>query len=72
MLALVFSTAVRNLSITLALLIFLLGEYGGSASLLSSLAFLVQVQGAAWYVMIEEKRRKRRNTGKPVLAADSI
>lgn len=69
-LALVFSTAVRNLSIVLALSIFLLGDSGGSASLLSSLAFLIQVQAAAWYVKFEERRRTRITIGKQVQAAD--
>jgi ACR3 family arsenite efflux pump ArsB len=69
-LALVFSTAVRNLSIVLALSIFLLGDGGGSASLLSSLAFLIQVQAAAWYVKFEERRRILVKVGKQVPAAD--
>ena len=51
-LAMVFSSAVRNLSVALALSFLLLGEKSGSASLLASLAFPLQVQMAAWYAKL--------------------
>jgi len=47
---LVFSTAMRNLSLALALAMTVLGERGAEAALVVAVAFVVQVQSAAWFV----------------------
>lgn len=46
-LALVYGTAVRNLSLSLGLAVS--SAFGSQAALLITLAFILQVQGAAWY-----------------------
>lgn len=48
--ALVYGTVMRNLSIALAIAINSFGEIGADAALVISLAYIVQVQSAAWYV----------------------
>lgn len=50
--ALVFGTVMRNLSIALALAMNLFGEAGADAALLIALAYVIQVQSAAWYVRL--------------------
>jgi ACR3 family arsenite efflux pump ArsB len=47
---LVFSTAMRNLSLALALAMTVLGPAGAEAALVIAVAYVVQVQSAAWYV----------------------
>ncbi|MEZ4387843.1 MAG: bile acid:sodium symporter [Candidatus Krumholzibacteriia bacterium] len=47
---LVFSTAMRNLSLALALAMTVLGPRGAGAALVVALAFVLQVQSAAWLV----------------------
>ena len=47
---LVFSTAMRNLSLALALAMTVLGPRGAEAALVVALAFVLQVQSAAWFV----------------------
>lgn len=61
-LALVFSTALRNLSISIGLAA---AAFGPNAALMVSLAFLIQQQAAAWYIKLNEKYRfldRRRET----------
>ncbi|MDT3700127.1 MAG: hypothetical protein RO469_11945 [Thermincola sp.] len=53
-LALVFSTALRNLSISIGLAA---AAFGPNAALMVSLAFLIQQQAAAWYIKLNEKYR---------------
>jgi predicted Na+-dependent transporter len=53
-LALVFSTALRNLSIAIGLAA---AAFGPNAALMVSLAFLIQQQAAAWYIKLNEKYR---------------
>lgn len=53
--ALVFGTAMRNLSIALALAINAFGEEGSDAALVISLAYIIQVQSAAWYVKFADR-----------------
>ena len=48
--ALVYGTVMRNLSIALAIAIGVFREQGADAALLIALAYVVQVQSAAWYV----------------------
>ncbi len=53
--ALVYGTVMRNLSIALALVLTFLGEAGGSAALVITWAYIIQVQGAAWYLKIADR-----------------
>lgn len=48
--ALVYGSVMRNLSIALAIALNLFGEAGPEIALVISLAFIIQVQSAAWYV----------------------
>ena len=48
--ALVYGTVMRNLSIALAIALGVFGAQGAEAALLIALAYIVQVQAAAWYV----------------------
>jgi ACR3 family arsenite efflux pump ArsB len=49
-LALVYGTVMRNLSIALAIAMSVFGTQGADVGLLIALAYIVQVQAAAWYV----------------------
>lgn len=53
--ALVYGTVMRNLSIALALSMTAFGEAGAQAALLIALAYIIQVQSAAWYVKFSAK-----------------
>lgn len=53
--ALVYGTVMRNLSIALALSMTAFGDAGKQAALLIALAYIVQVQSAAFYVKWSEK-----------------
>lgn len=53
--ALVYGTVMRNLSIALALSMTAFGEAGTKAALLIALAYIIQVQSAAWYVKLTER-----------------
>lgn len=48
--ALVYGTVMRNLSIALAIAMGVFGEKGSEIALIISLAYIIQVQAAAWYV----------------------
>ena len=48
--ALVYGTVMRNLSIALAIAINGFGTEGANAALVIALAYIIQVQSAAWYV----------------------
>ncbi|MCA1943974.1 MAG: bile acid:sodium symporter [Desulfovibrio sp.] len=48
--AMVYGTVMRNLSIALAIAINAFGEQGSDAALVLALAYIIQVQSAAWYV----------------------
>ncbi|SHN78142.1 arsenic resistance protein [Desulfitobacterium chlororespirans] len=52
-LTLVFSTVLRNLSISIGLAA---TAFGANAALMVSLAFLIQAQASAWFIKINEKR----------------
>lgn len=53
--ALVYGTVMRNLSIALALSMTAFGEAGAKAALLIALAYIIQVQSAAWYVKLTDR-----------------
>ncbi len=48
--ALVYGSVMRNLSIALAIAINAFGQEGASAALVVAIAYIIQVQSAAWYV----------------------
>jgi ACR3 family arsenite efflux pump ArsB len=53
--ALVYGTVMRNLSIALAIAINAFGEKGASAALVVAMAYIIQVQSAAWYVKLTDR-----------------
>lgn len=53
--ALVYGTVMRNLSIALAIAMTVFGEQGSEIALIISLAYVIQVQSAAWYVKFTDK-----------------
>lgn len=53
--ALVYGTVMRNLSIALAIAIGAFKDHGTEAALLIALAYVVQVQSAAWYVRLTDR-----------------
>ncbi len=53
--AMVYGTVMRNLSIALAVAINAFGTAGSEAALVISLAYVVQVKSAAWYVKYTDK-----------------
>lgn len=53
--ALVYGTVMRNLSISLAIALNSFGEYGPDVALVIAVAFIFQVQSAAWYVRFTDK-----------------
>lgn len=52
--ALVYGTVMRNLSIALAVAMNAFGKAGAEAALVIALAYIIQVQSAAWYVRLTE------------------
>ena len=53
--ALVYGTVMRNLSIALAIAINAFGERGTDAALVVAMAYIIQVQSAAWYVKYTDR-----------------
>ena len=53
--AMVYGSVMRNLSIALAIAINAFGEQGSEAALVVAVAYIVQVQSAAWYVQLTDK-----------------
>ncbi len=53
--ALVYGTVMRNLSIALAVAINAFGVAGSDAALVIALAYVIQVQSAAWYVKLTDR-----------------
>lgn len=53
--ALVYGTVMRNLSIALAIAMTAFGPAGSDAALIIALAFILQVQSAAWYVRFTDR-----------------
>jgi len=58
--ALVYGTVMRNLSIALAIALSFLGEDGAAASLVITWAYIIQVQGAAWYLRFADRLLVRK------------
>ncbi|MDU0458390.1 MAG: bile acid:sodium symporter [Geobacteraceae bacterium] len=53
--ALVYGTVMRNLSIALAVAMNAFGKAGSEAALVIALAYIIQVQSAAWYVRLTDR-----------------
>ncbi len=53
--ALVYGTVMRNLSIALAVAMNAFGKAGSEAALVIALAYIIQVQSAAWYVRVTDR-----------------
>ncbi|MBW1650022.1 MAG: universal stress protein [Deltaproteobacteria bacterium] len=53
--ALVYGSVMRNLSIALAIAINAFGPQGSTAALVIAIAYIIQVQSAAWYVKFTDK-----------------
>lgn len=53
--ALVYGTVMRNLSIALAVAMGIFGENGSEIALIISIAYIIQVQAAAWYVKLSSR-----------------
>ena len=53
--ALVYGTVMRNLSIALAIAINAFGPRGADTALVIALSYIIQVQGAAWYVRFTDR-----------------
>jgi ACR3 family arsenite efflux pump ArsB len=53
--AMVYGSVMRNLSIALAIAINAFGEQGSDAALVVALAYIIQVQSAAWYVKFTDR-----------------
>ncbi|PIE58266.1 MAG: arsenite transporter [Desulfobulbus propionicus] len=53
--ALVYGSVMRNLSIALAIAMNAFGTQGASAALVVAVAYIIQVQSAAWYVKLTER-----------------
>ena len=53
--AMVYGTVMRNLSIALAIAITTFGEKGADTALVIAASYIIQVQGAAWYVKLTDR-----------------
>jgi ACR3 family arsenite efflux pump ArsB len=53
--ALVYGTVMRNLSIALAIAMTVFGKQGAEIALIIAVAYIIQVQSAAWYVKFTDK-----------------
>jgi len=53
--ALVYGTVMRNLSIALAIAMTAFGEKGSEIAIIIAMAYIIQVQTAAWYVKFTDK-----------------
>jgi len=53
--ALIYGTVMRNLSIALAVAMNAFGKAGSEAALVIALAYIIQVQSAAWYVRLTDR-----------------
>lgn len=53
--ALVYGTVMRNLSIALAVAMSVFGDKGSEIALIISMAYIIQVQSAAWYVKFNSR-----------------
>jgi len=69
--AFVYGTVMRNLSIALAIALGVFREKGADAALLIALAYIVQVQAAAWYVKLTD-RLFGAPLSSPAMASESV
>ncbi|GAB7078658.1 arsenic resistance protein [Megalodesulfovibrio paquesii] len=69
--AMVYGTVMRNLSIALAIAINAFGERGSDAALVVALAYIIQVQSAAWYVKFTDRVFGTAPAPAPVTSAAS-
>jgi predicted Na+-dependent transporter len=53
--ALVYGTVMRNLSIALAVAMTVFQEKGADIAIIIALAYIIQVQSAAWYVRLTDR-----------------
>lgn len=53
--AMVYGSVMRNLSIALAIAINAFGKEGADAALVVAIAYIIQVQSAAWYVKFTDR-----------------
>ena len=53
--AMVYGTVMRNLSIALAVAMNAFGAGGSDAALVVAMAYIIQVQSAAWYVRLTDR-----------------
>ncbi|MDP8050862.1 arsenic resistance protein [Pasteurella atlantica] len=53
--AVVYGTVMRNLSIALAIAMTVFGESGAEISIVIAMAYIIQVQAAAWYVKLSDR-----------------
>lgn len=67
--ALVYGSVMRNLSIALAIAINAFGPQGSSAALVVAMAYIIQVQSAAWYVKSADTFFGKRGCGTPLPGA---
>ena len=67
--ALVYGTAVRNLSVALAIAVSAFGDRGSDAALIIALAYIIQVQSAAWYVKLTDKIFKKAEANEQTVEA---
>lgn len=67
--ALVYGTVMRNLSIALAIAMSVFGTQGADVGLLIALAYIVQVQAAAWYVKLTPRLFPAPTTPTPATTA---
>lgn len=66
--ALVYGTVMRNLSIALAIAMTVFGEAGSEIALIIALAYIIQVQAAAWYVKFTDRLFGAPAPAEPVAA----
>jgi predicted Na+-dependent transporter len=60
--ALVYGTVMRNLSIALAIAMGVFKEQGAEIALIIAIAYIIQVQAAAWYVKFTDSIFKEKQT----------
>jgi nucleotide-binding universal stress UspA family protein len=70
--ALVYGSVMRNLSIALAIAINAFGAEGSSAALVVAIAYIIQVQSAAWYVKFTDTFFGEKDTEKPLQSAEPV
>jgi len=70
--AMVYGTVMRNLSIALAVAINAFGAQGSDAALVVALAYIIQVQSAAWYVKFTDRLFGPATVVKPAGQAQAV